>query len=116
MLSEVRANQVTRIMAEPVALGDLPIVRRAPGDGEDFDQSRWSQVVVERHLDGSDRVYARGVYRVLYVNEARWGAFTTTEGERMLPEGGYWAPASADPMLGRFRFCEEGAMMTAARI
>ena len=39
VLSAVRANQVTRIMAEPVSLRDLPMVLQMSGDGADFDQS-----------------------------------------------------------------------------
>jgi hypothetical protein len=85
-LSEVRANQVTRIMAEPVALRDLPIVLEVPGGGEDFDESLWSESMIERHISSDS--WERDMCRALYVNEARWGAFTTSEGDRMLPEGG----------------------------
>lgn len=88
LLSEVRANEVTRISAEPEALRDLPLVLRVPGDGSDFDESVWSEAMVKKHLDDSDGANVRGVYRVVYVNDERWGAFTTSEGESLLPEGG----------------------------
>jgi hypothetical protein len=69
LLSEVRANQVTRIMAEPAALRELPLVLHLPGNGWDLDESLWSKAMVHEHLDSSDGTDMRGVYRVLYVND-----------------------------------------------
>lgn len=113
LLSEVRANQVTRITAKPAALLELPLVLSAPGDSSDFDQSLWSQTMVREHLDSSDGTDGRGVYRVLYVNDARWGVFTTPEGERLLPEGGDSQQLPLlDPCWGELSFSEGGATMT----
>jgi hypothetical protein len=53
LLSEVRADQVTRIKAEPAALQDLPFVLQIPGIGADIDDSRWSEAMAEQHLDCS---------------------------------------------------------------
>jgi hypothetical protein len=111
MLSEVRANQVTRIMAEPVALRDLPMALQVPGDGADFDDSLWSESMFERHVSAGS--WERDMCRALYINEARWGACTTSEGDRMLPEGGDWERLPLlTPCWGKLRFCEEGAAMT----
>ena len=91
-LSEVRANEVTRIIAGDDALRVLPLLLRVPGDSSDFDETRWSQSMRDTHLDDSLGVQ-RGVYRVLYVNGNRWGAFETTDGQRLLPDGdwGEWS-------------------------
>lgn len=48
----------------------------------------WSEAMKHEHLEYVAGTDTRGVYRVLYVNDARWGAFTTAVGERLLPEGG----------------------------
>jgi hypothetical protein len=107
VLGEVRANQVTRITAEGEALRDLPLVLRVPGHGEDFDESLWS-VAMQHHLDYWDTA-ARGMYRVLYVNGARWGAWPTPEGERMLPEGNdEWEP-SLTPRVAELSFMESAS-------
>lgn len=113
LLSEVRANQVTRIIAGPAALREIPLVLHLPGDSSDFDESLWSQAMVHEHLDSSDGTDGRGVYRVLYVNGDRWGAFSTSEGERLLPEGGDSEQLPfLDPCWGELSFTEGGAMMT----
>ena len=52
------------------------------------------------------------MFRVLFVNEARWGEFTTSDENRMLPEGGDWEELPLlTPTWGELRFCEEGAAM-----
>ena len=89
MLSDVRANQVTRISAEPEALHELPLVLRMPGHGADFDASQWSAAMLDLHWLISPE---RDMYRVLYVNGVHWGAFTTTVRERMLPDDWGYLP------------------------
>jgi hypothetical protein len=90
-LSDVRANEVTRITAGKDALRLLPLLLRVPGDSSDFEEARWSQVMRETHLEEALGV-ERGAYRVVYVNGDRWGAFDTTDGVRLLPDdSGHWA-------------------------
>ncbi len=84
VLSEVRANQVTRITATPGALHELPLMLRVPGQGEDFELSLWSTAMQKKY--GFDYSPERGMYRVLHVNGERWGAWPTLNGEWMLPE------------------------------
>jgi hypothetical protein len=107
LLSEIRANEVTRIKAEPAALCELPFGLRVPGDGCDYDESLWSEAMIQEHLDSIAGTETRGVYRVLYVNDARWGAFTTAEGERLLPDDGDdEALPVLNPVWGELSFCE----------
>lgn len=85
MLSEVRADEVTRIAAGAVALRLLPLLLRLPGDGDDAYDDCWSDAMQKEHL----HVFSfaeRDVSRVLYVNGGRWGWFATTDGNRMLPD------------------------------
>jgi hypothetical protein len=111
LLNEIPANEVTRIVAEPDVVRQLPIALRIPGDGSDFDETLWSDAMLHEHLDASDGTDARGVYRVLYVNDDRWGAFTTTDGERLLPEGGESEHLPAlDPQWGWLSCDETGGM------
>jgi hypothetical protein len=112
LVSEVRANEVTRIKAEPAALCDLPFGLRVQGDGCDYDESLWSEAMIHEHLDSIAGTDTRGVYRVLYVNDARRGAFTTDEGERLLPDDGdVETLPSLQPCWGEIRFCETGEDM-----
>jgi hypothetical protein len=85
-LSEIRANQVTRITGEPAALQELPFVLRVPGHRDDLDESLWSEAMRDEHT--TEWWVQPGVNRVLYVNGERWSAFPTADGDRMLPEGG----------------------------
>jgi hypothetical protein len=84
-LHEIYADQITRITASPDALRYLPLLLRTPGDAADFDKTHWSQDMWDEHIEDS-RDEQRGVIRVLYVNDLRWGAFATSEGQRLLPD------------------------------
>ena len=64
---------------------------------------------MQHHLDYSDSA-ERGMYRVLYVNGVRWSAWPTPEGERLLPEGGYWERLPLlTPCWGELTFCENAS-------
>lgn len=107
VLSEVRANQVTRITGKFAVLQELPFVLGVPGHRDDFDESLWSEAMREEHTT-QEWVVQPGVYRVLYVNGERWSAFPTPEGDRMLPED--WPLIRLTPRWGRLSFCENGGM------
>ena len=114
-LHEVPANQITRITANPAALAHLPFLLRMPGAAGDFDESRWSAEMREEHIDGS-KGELREVFRVLYVNGCRWGAFETEDGWRLLPDdNGDWdfydnGQIPALDMWGRITFGESASM------
>jgi hypothetical protein len=111
-LSEVRANEVTRIYAQPEVLKELPLGLRMPGEGGDFDETLWSAAMIREHLDYYDGTDARGVYRVLYVNDARWGAFATDDGEHLLPESDYGGDLPAlNSCWAELSFCEDAQIM-----
>jgi hypothetical protein len=107
VLSEIRANQVTRITAESATLAELPFLLRVPGHRDDFDESLWSEAMTDEHVT-QEWVWQTGMYRVLYVNDARWSAWPTQDGERMLPED--WPLVRLTPCWGHLRFCEWGSM------
>jgi hypothetical protein len=109
VLSEIRANQVTRIAGEPAVLQALPFVLRIPGQRDDFDDSIWSEAMEDEHVT-QEWVWQTGMYRVLYVNETRWSAWPTANGERMLPED--WPLIRLNPRWGRLSFCEWGSMVS----
>ena len=79
VLSEVRANQITRITATDVVYEVLPFILRVPGDPADFDATLWSEAMMEEHTttDG----FSTHVFRVAYVNGQRWCAYPTMGGE-----------------------------------
>jgi hypothetical protein len=107
VLNEIRANQVTRITGAPEVLQELPFLLQVPGHRDDFDESLWSEAMSDEHVT-QDWVVQPGVHRVLYVNGARWCAWPTAEGERMLPED--WPLVRLTPRWGRLSFCENGSM------
>lgn len=85
VLSEVRANQITRITATDVVYEELPFILRVPGDPADFDATLWSEAMMEEHTttDG----LGKNVFRVAYVNGQRWCAYPAVGGgSRMLIE------------------------------
>jgi hypothetical protein len=113
-LGEVRADEITRIQANRESQRVLPLVLSAPGGGELVDRSLWSDVMWDKHLEDAGSTIERGVHRVLYVNEARWPVFPTSEGERFLPddpEGDGTEPLLAVrwALMG---FTEEGSMVS----
>ena len=89
ILSEIRANQVTRITAAGAALDELPFVIRVPGHRDEFDEPLWSEAMREEHIEEDSM--APALYRVLYVNderhinEGRWSPWPIPGGQRMLP-------------------------------
>jgi hypothetical protein len=85
ILSEIRANQITRIEAGGIALDLLPFALSVPGDPDDFDETLWSKTLAKQHTN-QNWVVQHGVYRVAYVNDARWCPWPTADGPRMLPE------------------------------
>ncbi|MFM8856516.1 MAG: hypothetical protein ACKOI2_04805 [Actinomycetota bacterium] len=85
VLSEIRANQITRVTADDLIYEELPFLLRVPGDPDDFDATLWSAEMIEEHtaLDDLDR----NMFRVAYVNGLRWFAYPTIDGgSRMLLE------------------------------
>ena len=97
-LSDVNPDQVTRVVASPEVVQDLPLALQPTGYWKDIDESLWSEGMSSEHLDvdGWDAPSA-DPYRVLYVNGQRWHS----SGARMLPGDGTgtllatkWATAS----------------------
>ncbi|SCL26107.1 hypothetical protein GA0070624_3239 [Micromonospora rhizosphaerae] len=107
-LGEVHPNEVTRVQANQEALRNLPLVLSAPGGGEAVDRSLWSDGMWEKHIEEAESAQERGVHRVLYVNGARWPVFSTSEGERFLPEDPDWwgTEPLLSPRWGELRFTE----------
>jgi hypothetical protein len=85
MLSEVRADEVTRIAAGAIALRLLPLLLHVPGEAADAYEDCWSEAMAKEHLHVLSFA-ERDVNRVLYVNGIRWGWFDTTDGHRLLPD------------------------------
>ena len=108
-LSEVRANQISRITASGEALDQLPFILAIPGDPDDFDKTLWSETLAEEHTSQS-WVVQPGRYRVAFVNDQRWCPFPTPDGPRMLPEA--WPTVDLDPMWGHLTFSENGSMVS----
>jgi hypothetical protein len=108
-LSEIRANQITRITASGEALDQLPLILAIPGDPDDFDETLWSETLAEEHTTQS-WVVQPGRYRVAFVNNQRWCPFPTPDGPRMLPEA--WPTVDLDPMWGHLTFSENGSMVS----
>ncbi|WP_406077284.1 hypothetical protein [Micromonospora sp. NBC_00858] len=111
-LGEVHPDQITRIQASRESLRDLPLVLSAPGGGELVDESRWSPVMWEQHIEQAASARERDVHRVLYVNGARWPVFSTSEGERFLPEDpkSWGTEPLLTPQWGELSFTETGSM------
>ncbi|OBH86160.1 hypothetical protein A5680_06100 [Mycobacterium sp. E2989] len=86
-------------------LAELPFILRIPGRRDDFDESLWSEAMSDEHIDEDEG--QSGVYRVLYVDGARWSAWQTSEGVRMLPGAGPLVDVSP---WGYLSFCENGSM------
>ena len=85
VLSEIRANQITRITATDAVYEELPFILRVPGDPDEFDATLWSEVMTEEHTTTDD--FVRNMFRVAYVNGLRWFAYPTVGGgSRMLLE------------------------------
>lgn len=80
MLSEIRANQITRVTASDDVYDELPFLLQVAGDPDDFDATLWSAEMMEEHtaLDDLDR----NMFRVAYVNGLRWFAYPTIDGDR----------------------------------
>ena len=108
-LSEVRANQISRITASGEALDELPFILAIPGNPDDFDEALWSETLAEEHTSQS-WVVQPGRYRVAFVNDQRWCPFPTPDGPRMLPEA--WPTVDLDPMWGHLTFSENGSMVS----
>ena len=99
VLSEVRANQITRITASDAVYDELPFILRVPGDPDDFDPALWSEDMIEEHTtnEGLDRK----VSRVAYVNGQRWCAYPTLAGgSRMLIADAVPAMVEMKPLFG----------------
>lgn len=43
VLSEIRANQITRITADDLLYEELPFLLQVPGNPDDFDATLWSE-------------------------------------------------------------------------
>ena len=85
VLSEIRANQITRITADDLLYEELPFILQVPGDPDEFDATLWSEVITEEHTRIDD--FVRNMFRVAYVNGLRWFAYPTVGGgSRMLLE------------------------------
>jgi hypothetical protein len=78
VLSEVRANQITRITASDAVYDELPFILRVPGDPADFDPALWSEALKEEHTETVE--LSQNEYRVAYVNGQRWCAYPTAGG------------------------------------
>lgn len=107
ILSEIRANQITRIKAQGAALDLLPFVLSVPGHPDDFDEALWSTSLADLHTH-QEWVVQPGRYRVAYVNDFRWCAWPTIEGPRMLPE--QWPMVGLNPIWTNLTFSELGGM------
>jgi len=113
MVSEVRANEVTRITAKPEALRELPLVLRVPGRGDDLDKSLWSAEMLYEHIDDSMGA-ERGAYRVLYVNGEPWSLYFTDEGDWLLPEpqgSDFEQQPHLDRIWAKLSFSEQASRM-----
>lgn len=85
VLSEIRANQITRITADDLIYEELLFILRVPGNPDDFDATLWSAEMMEEHTTIDD--LDRKMFRVAYVNGLRWFAYPTIDGgSRMLLE------------------------------
>ena len=85
VLSEIRANQITRITADDVLYEELPFILHVPGNPDDFDATLWSAEMTDEHTTIED--LDRKMFRVAYVNGQRWFAYPTIDGgSRMLLE------------------------------
>lgn len=107
VLSEIRANQVTRINAGGIAFDELPFLLSVPGDPDDFDGTLWSDTQADEHTR-QDWVVQPGRCRVAYINESRWCPWPTDDGPRMLPEE--WPMVGLSSTWARVTFCETGSM------
>jgi hypothetical protein len=85
VLSEIRANQITRITADDLLYEELPFILQVPGDPDEFDATLWSEVMLEEHTTTDD--FGRNMFRVAYIKGLRWFAYPTVGGgSRMLLE------------------------------
>ncbi|MEU4712357.1 hypothetical protein AB0F73_01610 [Micromonospora purpureochromogenes] len=107
-LSEVHPNEVTRVQANQESLRNLPLALFAPGGGEAVDRSLWSEDMWEKHIEEAESAQERGMHRVLYVNGTRWPVFSTSQGERLLPEDpdSWGTEPLLSPKWGELRFTE----------
>lgn len=94
ILSEIRANQVTRITADDLLYEELPFILRVPGDLDDFDATLWSPEMMEEHTTIDD--LDRHMSRVAYVNGLRWFAYPTIDGESRMLVGSELSPGLPD--------------------
>jgi len=106
-LSEIRANQITRITAGGAALELLPFTLSVPGDPDDFDEALWSKTLADEHTH-QDWVVQPGRCRVAYVNDDRWCPWPTADGPRMLPED--WPTVRLSSTWARLTFTETASM------
>lgn len=107
ILSEIRANQITRIKAQGSALDLLPFGLSVPGDPDEFDEALWSTSLADLHTH-QEWLVQPGRYRVAYVNDIRWCPWPTIEGPRMLPE--QWPIVGLNPTWTNLTFSELGGM------
>jgi len=105
-LNEIRANQITRISASPEALNSLPFVLQVPGHIDDYDESLWSPLLADQHLDQEWEILT-GLYRVVYVNGDRWCPWHTADGDPVLP--GDWPTVRLEPLWALVSFREWGS-------
>ena len=108
-LSEIRANQISRITASGEALDQLPFILAIPGGPDDFDETLWSETLAEEHTSQS-WVVQPGRYRVAFVNDHRWCPCPTPDGPRMLPEA--WPAVDLAPLWGHLTFAENASMVS----
>lgn len=106
-LSEIRANQITRITAGGAALNLLPFALSVPGDPDDFDETLWSKTLADEHTYENWLVQP-GRCRVAFVNDDRWCPWPTTDGPRMLPED--WPTVRLSSTWARLTFTETASM------
>jgi biotin operon repressor len=106
-LSEIRANQITRITASGAALNLLPFTLSVPGDPDDFDETLWSKTLADEHTF-ENWVVQPGRCRVAYVNDDRWCPWPTADGPRMLPED--WPTVHLSSTWARLTFTETASM------
>lgn len=107
VLSEIRANEVTRIVAAGSAYEALPFVLQIPGELDDFDSTLWSTAMAEDHT--TDWNEDQCVFRVAYVNDRRWCAYpTVNEGPRMLREARMWPEVLLMPRWGCLFIADDG--------
>jgi hypothetical protein len=106
-LSAIKPNQITRVTASSDVVDQLPFVLQIPGDIDEYDESMWSEPIIDKYLDQEWEIQI-GLYRVLFVNAQRWCPWPTTGGSRVLPED--WPEVRFQREWVRLNFTEWGSM------